>query len=157
SAFVPPHSVEATEVFTGMSTEDALAVAGAAAVEQTGSGPVPQYEVWRPRIRAGFEAAAAGAPAARRPARGVAKAVAEPLFAKRAGVANQRRGRSPHGAKGRARNEPCPQASSPEHPRHPTTHTGTQPSRQPDPRPLAEGDRRPCPSYQTQLRRCGEW
>lgn len=64
SGFVPPHSVEATEVFTGVSTDDALAVAGAAAVDQTSTGPLPQYEVWRQRIRAGFESAAQDAQAA---------------------------------------------------------------------------------------------
>jgi enediyne biosynthesis protein E2 len=54
SGFVPPHSTAATEVLTGMSTEDALAVAGTTAVDQTDTGPVPQYEVWRQRIRERF-------------------------------------------------------------------------------------------------------
>lgn len=58
SGFVPPHSVAATEVLTGMSTEDALIVAGSTAVEQEDSGPVPQYEVWRQRIRERFAGSA---------------------------------------------------------------------------------------------------
>src|SRR6266540_3794960 len=49
--------------------------------------------------------------------------------------ANLWRGRPPHDDQGRARNEPCPQTSSANHPRHPTSHTGPQPPRQLDPRP----------------------
>jgi hypothetical protein len=54
SGHVPPHSTEATAALTGLSTEDALIVAGSTAVEPEDTGPVPQYEVWRQRIRDHF-------------------------------------------------------------------------------------------------------
>jgi hypothetical protein len=59
SGFVPPHSNAAVEELTGLSTEDALIVAGSTAVEPEDTGPVPQYEVWRQRIRDRFAAPAA--------------------------------------------------------------------------------------------------
>lgn len=59
AGFVPPHSTETVEVFTGLSTEDALIVAGSTAVEPEDTGPVPQYEVWRQRIRDHFASPAA--------------------------------------------------------------------------------------------------
>lgn len=59
SGFTPPHSTEAVEVLTGVSTEDALTVAGTTAVDPEDTGPEPQYEVWRRRIRDHFAASQA--------------------------------------------------------------------------------------------------
>jgi enediyne biosynthesis protein E2 len=56
SGHVPPHSAEALKALTGLSTEDALIIAGTTAVDPEDTGPVPQYEVWRQKIRDHFTA-----------------------------------------------------------------------------------------------------
>jgi hypothetical protein len=52
AGFVPEHTVMASEQLTGLSVEGAAALADRTEVEPGGSGPVPQYEIWRRRIRA---------------------------------------------------------------------------------------------------------
>jgi hypothetical protein len=51
---VPAHSTLATEVLTGLSVPDAIAIADRTEAEPAGPGPVgqPLYELWRNRIRA---------------------------------------------------------------------------------------------------------
>jgi hypothetical protein len=51
AGFMPEHSEVATAVLTGMSVTDAVGVAVRTAVDPAGTGPVPQYEVWRQAIR----------------------------------------------------------------------------------------------------------
>jgi hypothetical protein len=55
---VPEHSRLATEVLTGLSVPDAVAVADRAEVSPEESGAGPVYEQWRNRIRAHFTATA---------------------------------------------------------------------------------------------------
>ena len=52
AGFVPEHTVMATEQLTGLSVEGATALADRTEVGPQGSGPLPQYEIWRCRIRA---------------------------------------------------------------------------------------------------------
>lgn len=52
--FVPEHTVLANEQLTGLSIEDARALADRTEVGLAGRGPLPQYEIWRQRIRAHF-------------------------------------------------------------------------------------------------------
>jgi hypothetical protein len=52
AGFVPEHTVMANEQLTSLSVEGATALADRTEVEPGGSGPVPQYEIWRRRIRA---------------------------------------------------------------------------------------------------------
>lgn len=54
AGFVPEHTATATEQLTGLSVEGAVALADRTEVGPHGSGPLPQYEVWRQRIRAHF-------------------------------------------------------------------------------------------------------
>lgn len=54
AGFVPGHTATATEQLTGLSVEGAAAVAERCEVSPHGSGPLPQYEIWRQRIRAHF-------------------------------------------------------------------------------------------------------
>jgi hypothetical protein len=54
AGFVPGHTVLAAEQLTGLSVEGADALADRTEVEAHGSGPLPQYEIWRQRIRAHF-------------------------------------------------------------------------------------------------------
>ncbi|MFF0245410.1 DUF1702 family protein [Streptosporangium sandarakinum] len=56
AGFVPEHTAAATAALTGLSVADAVALADDTAVDPYGSGPVPQYEVWRRRIHARFAA-----------------------------------------------------------------------------------------------------
>ncbi|WP_433496313.1 DUF1702 family protein [Sphaerimonospora sp. CA-214678] len=54
SGSVPAHTEVAAHALADLSVRDAVALAGDTAVEPTGSGPVPQYELWRTRVRARF-------------------------------------------------------------------------------------------------------
>jgi enediyne biosynthesis protein E2 len=59
AGFVPEHTVMANEQLTGLSIEDATALAdrtevGADGTGTDGTGPLPRYEIWRRRIRAEF-------------------------------------------------------------------------------------------------------
>lgn len=54
AGFVPEHTVVANEQLTSLSIEGATALADRTEVEPGGSGPLPQYEIWRRRIRAHF-------------------------------------------------------------------------------------------------------
>jgi hypothetical protein len=54
AGFVPEHTATATEQLTGLSVAGAAALAERTQVDPVGSGPLPQYEVWRQRIRAHF-------------------------------------------------------------------------------------------------------
>jgi hypothetical protein len=54
AGYVPEHTVLASEQLTGLSVEGADALADRTEVEPHGSGPLPQYEIWRQRIRAHF-------------------------------------------------------------------------------------------------------
>jgi amino acid adenylation domain-containing protein len=65
----------------------------------------------------------------------VSKAAPPSTTTKAAPPVFSRRGRPPHDAKGRARNEPCPQASCANHPQDSAPHPGSQPPRQPARRP----------------------
>lgn len=56
AGFVPEHTVLANEQLTGLSIEGASALADRTEVGPDGSGPLPQYEIWRRRIRAHFAA-----------------------------------------------------------------------------------------------------
>jgi hypothetical protein len=56
AGFVPEHTVLASEQLTGLSIEGASALADRTEVAAYGSGPLPQYEIWRRRIRAHFAA-----------------------------------------------------------------------------------------------------
>jgi hypothetical protein len=49
-----PHTRVATKVFCGTSAEDAAAATDEALRDLPDDGPVPAYEVWRRRIRAGY-------------------------------------------------------------------------------------------------------
>jgi enediyne biosynthesis protein E2 len=57
AGFVPEHTTTATEQLAGLSVEGAAALAERTEVDPEGSGPLPQYEVWRQRIRAHFTSA----------------------------------------------------------------------------------------------------
>ncbi|MCT2583755.1 DUF1702 family protein [Actinophytocola gossypii] len=59
AGFVPEHGRVATEVLTGLTVEDAVAVADATEVPSDASGPggEPAYEVWRERIRSRIRSA----------------------------------------------------------------------------------------------------
>ncbi|WP_433241405.1 DUF1702 family protein [Streptosporangium sp. CA-135522] len=57
AGFLPPHTEAACAVLTDLSVPDAVALADGTEVDPSGSGPVPQYEVWRQRVRAHFAAA----------------------------------------------------------------------------------------------------
>lgn len=57
AGFVPEHTVLANEQLTSLSIEGASALADRTEVDAYGSGPTPQYEIWRRRIRAHFAAA----------------------------------------------------------------------------------------------------
>jgi len=52
----PEHTDVAADVFTGLSTQDAVILAGNTAVDPVGVGPEPPYEVWRANIRRHFAA-----------------------------------------------------------------------------------------------------
>ena len=52
--FVPGHTALATERLTDLSVEGAAALADRTEVDPHGTGPLPQYEIWRQRIRAHF-------------------------------------------------------------------------------------------------------
>lgn len=52
--FVPPHTALAAQELTGLTVEGATALADSTEVEPSGTGPLPQYEIWRQRIRAHF-------------------------------------------------------------------------------------------------------
>jgi hypothetical protein len=54
AGFTPEHTEFAADVFTGLSTQDAVILAGNAAVDPGGAGPVPPYEVWRDNVRTHF-------------------------------------------------------------------------------------------------------
>ncbi|MEO7262060.1 MAG: DUF1702 family protein [Jatrophihabitantaceae bacterium] len=54
AGFVPEHTVLANEQLTSLSIEGASALADRTEVSPEGSGPLPQYEIWRQRIRAHF-------------------------------------------------------------------------------------------------------
>ena len=54
AGFVPEHTALANEQLTDLSVEGATALADRTEVGPRGSGPLPQYEVWRRRIRAHF-------------------------------------------------------------------------------------------------------
>ncbi len=54
AGFVPEHTALANEHLTGLSIEGASALADRTEVGPEGSGPLPQYEIWRRRIRAHF-------------------------------------------------------------------------------------------------------
>ena len=54
AGFVPEHTVLANEQLTSLSIEGASALADRTEVDAYGSGPMPQYEIWRRRIRAHF-------------------------------------------------------------------------------------------------------
>jgi hypothetical protein len=54
AGFVPEHTVLANEQLTSLSIEGASALADRTEVGSAGSGPLPQYEIWRQRIRAHF-------------------------------------------------------------------------------------------------------
>ncbi|MEU9835312.1 DUF1702 family protein [Streptosporangium sp. NPDC048047] len=54
AGFVPEHTAAATAALTGLAVADAVALADDTAVDPHGSGPVPQYEVWRRRIHDRF-------------------------------------------------------------------------------------------------------
>jgi hypothetical protein len=56
SGFVPGHTEVAVKALTGLSVTEAVGIADATEVERTGTGPEPQYEVWRERIRARLRA-----------------------------------------------------------------------------------------------------
>ncbi|MER5426591.1 DUF1702 family protein [Streptosporangium roseum] len=58
SGFVPPHTEAAAAVLADLSIKDAVALADDTAVDPYGSGPVPQYELWRSRIRSHFTSSA---------------------------------------------------------------------------------------------------
>jgi hypothetical protein len=52
AGFVPSHSADAVEVLTGRTVAAAVEIADRTTVPHTGPESVPQYEVWRERIRA---------------------------------------------------------------------------------------------------------
>jgi hypothetical protein len=52
AGFVPEHTVMANQQLTCLSIEGATALAERTEVGHEGSGPLPQYEIWRRRIRA---------------------------------------------------------------------------------------------------------
>ncbi|MFF5207193.1 DUF1702 family protein [Streptosporangium sp. NPDC000396] len=54
AGFVPPHTEAAVSALADLSVEGAVALADDTAVDPRGSGPVPQYELWRQRVRAHF-------------------------------------------------------------------------------------------------------
>lgn len=54
AGFVPAHTDLATTALAGMSVDAAVALADRTAVDPSGPGPVPPYEMWRERIRAAF-------------------------------------------------------------------------------------------------------
>lgn len=56
AGFVPEHTVLANEQLTDLSIEGASALSDRTEVGPDGSGPLPQYEIWRRRIRAHFTA-----------------------------------------------------------------------------------------------------
>ncbi|OKI91996.1 enediyne biosynthesis protein [Streptomyces sp. CB01249] len=49
--FVPGHTVAAASALTGLRIEEAVDLADRTEVERTGTGPEPQYELWRRNIR----------------------------------------------------------------------------------------------------------
>ncbi len=56
AGYVPEHTALASERLTGLPVEGANALADRTEVDSRGSGPLPQYEIWRQRIRAHFAA-----------------------------------------------------------------------------------------------------
>ena len=58
SGFVPPHTEAACRALAQLSVEEALDLADRTEVDPAGKGPVPQYELWRQRIREGLGASA---------------------------------------------------------------------------------------------------
>lgn len=54
AGFVPEHTAMANEQLSSLSIEGASALADRTEVDAQGSGPQPQYEIWRRRIRAHF-------------------------------------------------------------------------------------------------------
>lgn len=61
AGFVPAYTRAAISALTGLSPESAVALADDTAVEPGGPGPIPDYEIWRRRVRAHFAHAANGA------------------------------------------------------------------------------------------------
>ncbi|HEY3867780.1 MAG TPA: DUF1702 family protein [Actinocrinis sp.] len=55
SGFVPDHTETAAKELAGMSVAEAVDLADRTEVDPVGTGPVPQYEVWRGRIRSHFQ------------------------------------------------------------------------------------------------------
>jgi hypothetical protein len=51
SGFVPGHTEVAVKALSGLSVTEAVGIADATEVDRVGHAPVPQYEVWRERIR----------------------------------------------------------------------------------------------------------
>ena len=56
AGYVPEHTALASERLTGLPIEGADALADRTEVDPHGSGPLPQYEIWRQRIRGHFAA-----------------------------------------------------------------------------------------------------
>lgn len=56
SGHVPAHTVASTAALTGLSVADAVALADGCAVEPGDHGRVPDYEIWRRRVREHFTA-----------------------------------------------------------------------------------------------------
>jgi hypothetical protein len=56
AGFMPEHTEIAADVFTSLSTQDIVMLAGNTAVDPVGVGPVPPYEVWRNNVRSHFAA-----------------------------------------------------------------------------------------------------
>lgn len=55
--FVPDHTVTAAFELTGRGIDEAVDLADRTEVERTGTGTVPQYELWRRNIREGLQSA----------------------------------------------------------------------------------------------------
>ncbi|MEV4378454.1 DUF1702 family protein [Streptosporangium sp. NPDC049644] len=56
AGFAPTHTETAVSVLAGLSLQDAVALADDTEVSPHDSGPLPQYELWRQRVRARFPA-----------------------------------------------------------------------------------------------------
>lgn len=56
--FVPPQTVTGAAELTGLDVEEAVDLADRTEVDRAGTGPLPQYELWRRNIRAHFVRAA---------------------------------------------------------------------------------------------------
>jgi hypothetical protein len=60
AGFVPDYTHAAIAALTGVPTESAVALADDTAVEPGGPGSIPDYEIWRGRVRTHFAAATNG-------------------------------------------------------------------------------------------------